>query len=456
MNMKQLIELEEDKNYEEEITENYKIRGFNVKIIKSNDRLYYIPEPIFDFDEYTYLFSELVDMLYNMKDRLSDRILKLDELIKTVSSIIFSRLEKEKSIVEDKNIIVELFTYKLIKLDKLMPLFYDNRINEIYIDNAKTAIYIDHQLFGRCETTIVLSEEEMQALIARLKLEHPISVSYKNPSLKVELVSQYFHLRVAIDFPPLSPNGPTVNIRKIKANPLTIYDLITLDSFPPIIGAYFIEAVNQRKNIIIIGEPNAGKTTLANAIDLYTPKFWRKIVIEDAIESINQNRLGYKQTVIQVDSFDSNKSDYNKTSEILKLLHRSPDWIYLGEIQTKEHTKAMFEALNAGLKGIQTAHSDSFEKLIRRWSNYGVSMDDFLSLEVVIVMERKITNNGKILRVVKEIFEINDTNKSKNLTFYQKVYEKTWNMSKIRESLQNNSILSERYEHILSIEKELQ
>ena len=301
-----------------------------------------------------------------------------------------------------------------------------------------------------------LSEEEMQALISRLKLEHPISISYKNPSLKVELLSQYFHLRVAIDFPPLSPNGPTVNIRKIKANPFTLKDLINLGSFPPIIGAYLIETVNQRKNITIIGEPNAGKTTLANAIDLYTPKFWRKIVIEDAIESISQKGLGYKQTVIQVDSFDSNKSNYNKTSEILKLLHRSPDWIYLGEIQTKEHTKAMFEALNSGLKGIQTAHSDSFEKLIRRWLNYGVSAEDFLSLEVIIVMERKITNDGKISRVIKEIFEINNKNSNNSSSFYQKIYDKAWKLTQIRESLRTNSILSKRYKQILLKERELQ
>ncbi|UJG42744.1 MAG: Flp pilus assembly complex ATPase component TadA [Candidatus Heimdallarchaeum endolithica] len=455
--MRQITELEKNKeDSDEKIIASYKIRGFNVKIIRSNGKHYYLPETIFDFDEYTFLFSELVDMLYNMKDRLSNKILKLDELIKTISSIILSRLEKEQSTVDNKDIIVEIFTYKLIKLYKLMPLFYDNTINEIYIDSAKTAIYIDHQFFGRCETTIFLSEEEMQALISRIKLEHPISISYKNPSLKVELLSQYFHLRVAIDFPPLSPNGPTVNIRKIKANPFTLKDLINLGSFPPIIGAYLIETVNQRKNITIIGEPNAGKTTLANAIDLYTPKFWRKIVIEDAIESISQKGLGYKQTVIQVDSFDSNKSNYNKTSEILKLLHRSPDWIYLGEIQTREHTKAMFEALNSGLKGIQTAHSDSFEKLIRRWSNYGVSAEDFLSLEVIIVMERKITNDGKISRVIKEIFEINNKNSNNSSSFYQKIYDKAWKLTQIRESLRTNSILSKRYEQILLKERELQ
>ena len=158
---------------------------------------------------------------------------------------------------------------------------------------------------------------------------------------------------------------------------------------------------NQPPLITLVGPPNAGKTTLANALDLYTPKHWRKIAIEDAIESINQSSMGYKQLSIQVDSFESNKAIHTKTTEILKLLHRSPDWIYLGEIQSREHTQAMFEALNAGLKGIQTAHADSVEKILRRWENlHKISRTDFLSLNILVVMRREITQSTFITRFI--------------------------------------------------------
>jgi flagellar protein FlaI len=253
-----------------------------------------------------------------------------------------------------------------------------------------------------------------------------------------------------MDFPPLSPNGPTFNIRKLKSNPLTLLDLINLGTLPAIIGSYIVEAVKERKNITVIGEPNAGKTTLANAIDLYTPKNWRKIAIEDAIESIEQSSLGYKHLSIQVDSFESNKVSHTKTAEILKLLHRSPDWIYLGEIQSREHTQAMFEALNAGLKGIQTAHSDSVEKIFRRWKNlHKISSSDFLSLDIIIIMRREITDYSFIRRIF-EVYEINKEfeNDTSNQEFLIKIYNPKENEKKIFSNIKEKSFLKQFHDSI--------
>ncbi|MEE9409769.1 MAG: type II/IV secretion system ATPase subunit [Candidatus Heimdallarchaeota archaeon] len=428
----------------------YKIDGYLIEIYQDNNTIFYSTKPLYNFNQDPLLFAELSSLIYKNKDRLGKGILKFDELIDALKSICMWKILEMEDLPINADIFASLFIHRLIKLDKLIPLFLDDSINEIYMDQMYSSIYIDHQQFGRCNTNIFLEDEEVKSLLTRIKLEHPISISTKNPSLKVEFKTNAFHMRISMDFPPISPKGPTFNIRKLKRKPLRLINLIKLKTLTTLVAAYLVEAINERRNITIIGEPSAGKTTLANAIDLYTPKYWRKVAIEDAIESINQSNIGYKQLSIQVDSFESNKSIHTKTTEILKLLHRSPDWIYLGEIQSREHTQAMFEALNAGLKGIQTAHADSVDKIFRRWKNlHNISDSDFLSLDIIVVMKRELSEKA-FIRKITEIYEIDTEAKMnlKNNGYLTNIYDDKISEENIMKNIQTKSFLKHKIEAI--------
>lgn len=443
--------VQQGKHAEKKVISEYTIQGFKIIIHEEDGIVYYTAEPLFDFQKDPLLFAELSALVNKNKDRLGKEILRFDDLVDTIKSVCMWKVLEIDGLEIDPEVFTELFIYRLIKLDRLIPALLDHYVNEIYMDQKGSALYLDHQTFGRCNTNVILDEEELEALITRIKLEHPITVSAKKPSLKIEFRTQEFHSRISMDFPPLSPNGPTFNIRKLKRKPLELLDLINLNTLPTSLGSYLVEAVINRQNITIIGEPNAGKTTLANAIDLYTPKHWRKIAIEDAIESTNQASMGFKHLSIQVDSFESNKSNHTKTAEILKLLHRSPDWIYLGEIQSREHTQAMFEALNAGLKGIQTAHSDSVEKILRRWENlHKIARSDFLSLDIIIIMRREITKSTFIRKIV-DVYEVNPNNVSKenDYGFLTKVYDEDMNENQMFQIIKNKSRLSSKINSIL-------
>lgn len=452
-------ELIQQHNIKEEtikLIDEYEIRGFTIRIFQKSQSIFYQATPIIDFSQNPLFFGQLSSLVYKNRELLGKRILTFDELVDTIKAICLWKVQSSLKEPLNSEIVVELFIYKLIKLEKLMPLFIDPKINEIYMDQQGTEIYIDHQNYGRCNTEIILSAEELSALLTRLKLEHPITISPKNPSFKIEFITNLFHLRISMDFPPLSPNGPSFNIRKLKKQPLTVPDLIKFKSITPSAAAYLIVAIQHRKNITIIGEPNSGKTTLANALDLYTPKYWRKVAVEDAIETINKSQMGFKQLTIRVDSFESNKNDYTKSAEILKLLHRSPDWIFLGEIQSKEHTQAMFEALNAGLKGIQTTHADSIQKIFRRWKNlHNIDETDFLSLDILVVMKREIREQS-IIRKVSAIYEVDkSSNYDRKLQFLQTIYQEGKSEDQIIEDIHKKSSLGRYISTILATSKEL-
>jgi hypothetical protein len=102
---------------------------------------------------------------------------------------------------------------------------------------------------------------------------------------------------------------------------------------------------------------------------------------------------------------DEVESRFDKTSEIVKSLHRSPDYMILGEIQTAEHSKALFQALAAGLRTIQTCHSFSAASLVSRWV-YGHRIEDSsLALsDVIVTLKRPVP--GESTRLVSEIVEV--------------------------------------------------
>jgi Flp pilus assembly CpaF family ATPase len=210
-------------------------------------------------------------------------------------------------------------------------------------------------------------------------------------------------LRFSVSIPPLSPDGLHLEIRRARNRPFTVTDLIANDTITPELASILLLGVACRFNITITGGPSTGKTTLLNALDLTTPRWWRKIYIEDAVESRNQEM--HHQVRFRVDSVDEKLSKSDKSSEIIKCLHRSPDYLILGEIQTAEHSNALFQAIAAGLRTLQTCHSSSSSSLVSRWKlNHGIQEASLAMMDLIVTLERP--RPGESNRMVKEIVEI--------------------------------------------------
>jgi Flp pilus assembly CpaF family ATPase len=313
---------------------------------------------------------------------------------------------KELSSTEQKNLAIYA-TSQSLNLTKTMPLLLDDAVQEIYLDKPCTAYYLDHSIWGRCKSNLVPLESELSHIITRLRLESRRPLDERNPSLKTELKTKLFHVRAAIDIPPLAYEGAHLNIRKIRIRTLTLPELVMNGTISLSAAAFLILCMTLRINITISGEPSTGKTTLANAVNLLGPPYWRKISIEDALESISIDEADRHKVTFQVDPFDSiGKTQSTKSNEIIRLLHRSPDWVFLGEIQTAEHSSAMFHALSAGIRGVQTCHANSNEELLLRWKiHHDIPEVSFQSLGLLVHMVKEI-DQGPIIRKIAQISEV--------------------------------------------------
>ena len=297
----------------------------------------------------------------------------------------------------------EIIAHRRSVLGSIMPIILDDLVEEIYLDRPEIPIYFDHQKYGRCVTTITIHEYEVPKIVTLIRAESNLHLDRSNPSLKMDLQIQNASLRFSASMPPLSPDGLHLEIRRARNSPFSIGDLIENGTMTPEVAAILLFAVSCRFNITVTGGPGTGKTTLLNALDMTTPKWWRKIYIEDAIESREQEK--HHQVRFRVDPMDEQSMKFSKSDEIIKCLHRSPDYLILGEIQTAEHSKALFQAITAGLHTIQTCHSESASSLITRWKIGHEIQDDNLALmDVIVTLERPRPGESK--RRVSEIIEI--------------------------------------------------
>ncbi len=299
--------------------------------------------------------------------------------------------------------------FRVLNLEKLGCLLIDDQIDEIYLDSSQKPIYIDHSRYGRCTTTISLSKREIESFIQRVALENDFSLNRTNPTMKSDFTSSLFHTRVTVDIPPLIIDDIHLDIRKFRSTKLKISDLIKIGSMTLIQAIFIIFLIQNQISISIIGPPNSGKTTLQNALIEYIPSHFRLLSVEDVLESTETRRGHRVRFRLGYDPNDAMM--FSKSLEIQKILHRSPDFINLGELSTKSNFTAYLNVLSVGVPSIQTIHGRNPEFLFSRLKDiYNVPLDLLKSSFPHIFIELDVIwiNNMK-KRFVRRIAELTDT-----------------------------------------------
>jgi len=378
-------------------------------------------------------FKKIVrDAKSNLKLLDSDKIISLEELISfyqiNAKHYLAPKYKLSKNEIESISFVSAL--HKL-KIEKIFPLLIDDQIEEIFLDSPTDKIYINHQKYGRCRTDIKLDIKDIERLKTFLRLYSGRRLDFSNPSIKIVIKNKYFYCRFAIDVGPVQLYDFALDIRKLNKNIYTIQDLLKNGTLNPTISAFLYFLLLRRVNITVTGETDTGKTTLINALDLLTPKEFRKIYVENIIESLNQSMYQKHQLKYQVDSLEEQSTrQTSKQNQIKNLLHRTPDIIYLGEILTKEEAEALFHCLAAGLKGFQTIHSNNIDSFLNRIiHHFKIDISCLSDLGLLILM-KKNRKRRIIASIVEMKNKIDKANKIYNTLFKFDPHLKNWSAFK--------------------------
>lgn len=342
-----------------------------------------------------------------IKSLLENYILKNKEFC-TFDQLYSFLSENINQELEIPAIILVPILLRVLSIEKIGSLLIDDQIDEIYLDSSERSLYVDHSKYGRCTTTIFLSKVEIESFVQRVALENDFSLNQANPTMKSDFVSSLFHCRVTVDIPPLIIDDIHIDIRKFHSHRLRLSDLIKIGSITEKQVAFLIYMIQNQVSITIIGPPNSGKTTMQNSLIEYIPSHLRLLSVEDVLESANLRqgntvrfRLGYdpKESML-----------FSKSLEIQKILHRSPDFINLGELSNKGHFTAYLNVLSVGIPSIQTIHGKKPEFLFSRLRDiYHIPLELLKTSIPHIFIELDVKWNGNLKkRYVIEMAELTE------------------------------------------------
>jgi type IV secretory pathway ATPase VirB11/archaellum biosynthesis ATPase len=330
---------------------------------------------------------------------------RLVEVVRLEVSRFFGAIHQ----TERLRVLSELTAYECIGLSRFYAISTDNMVTEFFCDSELTPLYLDHLKYGRCDTEIILTKRERDAIETHLDTFGGYSLDFRTPSLKHDLEVSGKRLRVSLDLEPLAVNRFSLDVRRLDLSGLTMQQLISLGTLTKEAASFIVAWAELGGNVSIMGETGTGKTTLMNAIDRELNPKLRRIYIEDAVETADLLENGYHQLKLRVEPYDKQRNVRTKEFESVKILHRSPDIMILGEIQSEEHSKALFSSLEAGVRGLQTFHCGSLEQALRRWVLFhGISESSLLDLGLLVQMSRPNRLGPK--RIVSRVAQVLDQN----------------------------------------------
>jgi pilus assembly protein CpaF len=263
-----------------------------------------------------------------------------------------SRSDRERLVTE-----VQHEAFGLGPIEFLMA---DPTISDILV-NTYENVFIERD--GRLEKTAVRFHDNshLMQIIERIVSRIGRRIDESSPMVDARLSDGS---RVNAIIPPLALDGPILSIRRFGAEPLTMTDLIQLQSVPELIAEVLSACVRARLNILISGGTGAGKTTLLNCLSNYIPSHERIITIEDSAELRLQ-----QEHIVRLETRPPNiegKGMVTQRDLVRNALRMRPDRIVLGEVRGGEALD-MIQAMNTGHDGsLSTVHANSSRDALSR------------------------------------------------------------------------------------------
>ncbi len=332
-----------------------------------------------------------------------------DKLLNDIKNFLYSRFSNESNNLSNDyvNSLAKKLLQDIVGYGHIDPLIHDDDLEEIMIIGINKPVFVYHRKYGMMKTNIVYTdEEELIDVIDTIARQINRRIDQESPILDGRLMDGS---RVNATIPPISPDGPSLTIRKFKKDPLTIMDLIKSNTISIELAAFFWLCFDglgvKSANAIISGGTSSGKTTTLNALTAFINPKERIITIEDTLEL----QLPHEH-IIRMETRPSNtenRGELTMNDLVKNSLRQRPDRIIVGEVRADEAI-TLFTALNTGHSGFGTLHSNDARETITRLTNDPMSVPEIMitAIDFIIMQNRIYTSNGASFRRISEVVEV--------------------------------------------------
>lgn len=177
---------------------------------------------------------------------------------------------------------------------------------------------------------------------------------------------------------------PVLDIRRHRFTDLDLTDLVALGMLGDDLAALLGAAVRAKKNILVSGAMNAGKTTLLRALAAEIPPAERIVTIEQALELGLDRQPQRHPDCVAMEARLANSEGLGAIG-LAQLVRRSlrmnASRVIVGEVLGDE-VVPMLNAMSQGRSGsMGTIHADSSAGVFRRIAAYAVQAPERLPIE---------------------------------------------------------------------------
>jgi flagellar protein FlaI len=319
-----------------------------------------------------------------------------------------SMIKKYRLKIPPKNI--EKINYYAVRdfiyLGKIEPLMRDHMIEEISCDGTNIPIYVWHREHESIPTNIIYQKDsELNNFARKMAYICGKHVSLADPIIDASLPGgSRINLTLGHE---ITKRGSTFTIRRFRADPITVIDLIKFGTMSVDIAAYMWYLVEKRSTMLIAGGTASGKTTALNALATFIRPGQKVVSIEDTQE-LNLPHENWIPAVSRQSFTDTQIGEINQFDLLRAALRQRPDIIIVGETRGKE-AYTLFQAMATGHGGFSSIHADSVDATLTRLTSAPMDVPKALisnSLDL-ITLQLKIRIGDKSARRVIQVSEIN-------------------------------------------------
>ncbi|MEC4848457.1 MAG: type II/IV secretion system ATPase subunit [Nitrosarchaeum sp.] len=292
-----------------------------------------------------------------------------------------------------------------VYLGKIEPLMRDHMIEEISCDGTNIPIYVWHREHESIPTNIIYkNESELNNFARKMAYVCGKHVSVADPIIDASLPGgSRINLTLGHE---ITKRGSTFTIRRFRADPITVIDLIKFGTMSLDIAAYMWYLAEKRATMLIAGGTASGKTTALNALATFIRPGQKVVSIEDTQE-LNLPHENWIPAVSRQSFTDTQIGEINQFDLLRAALRQRPDIIIVGETRGRE-AYTLFQAMATGHGGFSSIHADSVDATLTRLTSSPMDVPKSLisnSLDL-ITLQLKIRIGEKSARRIIQVSEI--------------------------------------------------
>lgn len=368
--------------------------------------LYYVIEPTL-LDQDKVLYKKLHDILVEELDVDVRKVANKEDAQKLLRAKV-ENIVKQYHLNVEAEVLDKLMYYltrDFIHHGKIEPLMRDHMIEDISCDGPGVPIYIWHRAYESIPTNVKFDDiKELDNFVVKLAYLSGKHISIASPMVDGGLADGS---RVQLTYSKeVTRHGSTFSIRRFKADPMTITDLITFNTLTSEMAAYLWYIMEKKACSLITGGTASGKTTLLNCISMFILPDDKIVTIEDTPE-LNIPHKNWISAIARIGFGTIGSSAEISLFDLLKAAMRQrPDYIIVGEVRGEE-AFTLFQAMATGHGGLSSIHADSIIASIRRLESAPLNIPRTLLPTLQLVgLQARLRIGGRPVRRLLHVAEV--------------------------------------------------